>query len=170
MYDDDETYDRREILKWLGVTILGVILAPLGLAGCGGGEEEELQMDQDSGSSDQASSDGGSSSGGGSGQSDKTHEVPHPSDAKLSEAEKTGESLGGAQRSPGGKSPKDGPSVMYQHEPSGNKSCGNCDMYVKDQNGDGYGACTMVEGEIHPCDFCVLYTEHPGDKAVACGA
>lgn len=159
-----EEYDRREFLKKMGVGAMGFTLVPLGLAGCGGGEEEELSMDNGGSSKDSGGSDGSDSSG-----SQQDHETPHPADDELADAEATGTALNGAERSPGGKQPKDSPGVMYQHKPNGDKSCGNCTMYVPDQNDDGFGACTNVDGKIHPCDYCILYTQSGSEDAVACG-
>ena len=102
-------------------------------------------------------------------QEDPYHEVPHPENETLPESEARGESLSGATRTPGGQQPQDNPGVALQHKPSGNQYCGNCSLYVPDQNGDGFGACLSVKGKIHPCDWCILYTEHSGEGVVSCG-
>jgi hypothetical protein len=140
--------DRRSYLKYAGTAAL------VGLAGCSG--------------------DGGDGGNGGtptpSPEPDDTpapsHESPH--DAELSDAEATGDSLGGGSRSPDAVVPADDPSVMLQHEPNQGQYCGNCALFVPDQNDDGFGACASVEGTIHPCDFCLLYTEHGGEDTVPC--
>lgn len=161
-----DKYDRREILKYLGTLILSFILVPLGLAGCSGdGEELPPPPESDSGTS---TSGGGSTTKQSSGEPTINHQVPHPKDAELPEAEAKGTALGGAERAPGGKSPKDGPSVQYQHKPNGKKYCGNCTMFVPDENGDGFGACTLVEGKIHHCDFCILFSKHTGEGSIPC--
>lgn len=114
--------------------------------------------------------DDGDDGGGDSGSADEGpgHEVPHPNNNTLADAEANGETLSGATRTPGGQQAPDNPGVNLQHEPSGKQYCGNCSLYVPDQNGDGFGACLSVQGKIHPCDWCVLYTEHPGEGVVSC--
>lgn len=57
---------------------------------------------------------------------------------------------------------------MLQHVPNGNQYCGQCSLYVPDQNGDGFGACTWVKRKIHPCDFCPLFAEYGGEDTVSC--
>lgn len=104
--------------------------------------------------------------GGGDGGGDGPHEVPHPDDQSLPDAEATGKSLGGTPRSPGTQQAKE--NVQYQHSPKGDQYCGNCSLYVPDENGDGFGACAVVAGKIHPCDWCNLYTEYTGEGAVEC--
>jgi hypothetical protein len=149
-------YDRRKILRALGAG--GIAMA---LAGC--------------------SSNGGGNGGDGDGGDDTTttapsdgsgvavdHETPHPDDETLPDAEATGTSLSGGEREPGNQSPKDNASVMLQHEPSDGQNCGTCALYVPDQDGDGFGACTTVAGKIHPCDWCLLYSEYSGEGGVEC--
>lgn len=138
--------NRRQALKWIGSTLVGGSLLTVA-TGCGG--------DGDDG--DEESSDKGPS-----------HEIPHPKNNSLPESEAKGESLSGSNRTPGAQQPQDNPGVNLQHEPSGNQYCGNCSLYVPDQNGDGFGACLSVKGKIHPCDWCVLYTEHAGEGVVSC--
>lgn len=122
-------------------------------AGCGGGDEEDGEAEGE---------------GEGEGEGGVGHEVPHPDNQTLPEAEANGEALSGATRTPGGQQAQDSPGVNLQHEPKGNQYCGNCSLYVPDQNDDGFGACLSVEGKIHPCDWCVLYTEHSGEGVVPC--
>lgn len=168
-----EKYDRREMLKKIGTGFLSFALVPLGLVGCGGGEEETTETIAPSGEKDkpspQTSTDSEESDGTENG-SQEEHTVPHPDNVELADAEAEGTALGGGVRTQSRKSPKDGPSVQHQHEPNGDKRCGTCAMFVPDENGDGYGACTMVEGTIHPCDFCILYTEYTGEGNVPCKA
>lgn len=148
-------YDRRQALKWIGRTLIGGSLITVA-AGCGGGDDGE-------------ETEGGESQGGES-QEGPTHAAPHPENETLSDAEANGESLSGATRSPGAQQAPDNPGVNLQHSPEGNQYCGNCSLYVPDQNGDGFGACLSVAGKIHPCDWCVLYTEHTGEGVVSCAA
>jgi hypothetical protein len=45
--------------------------------------------------------------------------------------------------------------------------CGNCAEYLPDRNGDGFGACTKVEGYVDPADWCVLWEsaeEHEAEE------
>lgn len=142
--------NRREALKWIGSTLIGGSMLTVA-SGCGGG-------------------DGDNGDGGGDDSADQgpSHEVPHPNNDTLPESEAKGESLSGATRTPGGQQAQDNPGVALQHKPSGNQYCGNCSLYVPDQNGDGFGACLSVKGKIHPCDWCILYTEHSGEGVVPC--
>lgn len=141
--------DRRQALKWIGSTLIGGSMLTFA-AGCGGGDE---------GNGEETSK---------TAEEEAGHEIPHPNNNTLPEAEAKGETLSGAARTPGGQQAPDNPGVNLQHEPSGNQYCGNCSLYVPDQNGDGFGACLSVKGKIHPCDWCVLYTEHAGEGVVSC--
>jgi len=38
-------------------------------------------------------------------------------------------------------------------------SCGNCADFIPDQNGDGFGACSEVEGYVDEADWCALWEE-----------
>lgn len=160
-----DKYDRRQILKWIGSSVVGVFLTTIGLSGCGGGDDTTVEAPETSGV---GSSDKSSTSSEEQEDQGPNHDVPHPGDDKVPEAEATAAALGGSQRMKGGKSPKDGPSVQFQHKPNGAQSCGSCSLYVPDKNDDGFGACTMVEGKIHPCDFCILFSKHSGENTVAC--
>lgn len=140
--------DRRQALKWIGSTVVGGSMLTIA-AGCGGGDEED-------------------NGGGEATVKGPSHEVPHPSNDTLPKSEARGEGISGATRTPGAQQPQDNPGVNLQHEPEGGQYCGNCSLYVPDQNGDGFGACLSIEGKIHPCDWCVLYTEHSGEGVVSC--
>jgi nitrous oxide reductase accessory protein NosL len=70
-------------------------------------------------------------------------------------AYETATALGGLERNPDQLSTKD--AVNYQTEPSGGQQCSNCRYYVADKNGDGLGACAIVEGTISPEAWCVSY-------------
>lgn len=103
---------------------------------------------------------------GGDGGDDPNHDVPHPNDGSVPDAEMNAESLAGRSR-------PDEPSqakadVGYEHVPSNDQYCGNCTLYVPDQDGDGFGACVSVAGKIHPCDYCNLWSAYEGDDAVPC--
>ncbi|MFW5937912.1 MAG: hypothetical protein ACOCSN_03130 [Halanaeroarchaeum sp.] len=110
----------------------------------------------------------GCSGGNGGDGGGANHDVPHPDDGTVPDAEATATALGGQDRpSEPGQSKDD---VSYEHVPNGDQYCGNCTLYVPDQNDDGFGACVSVAGKIHPCDYCNLYSPYDGDDAVACDA
>jgi hypothetical protein len=151
MTDESSSSNRRRYLKYAGSTLF------VGLAGCsggGGGAPTETATPTSTETSTPAS--------------EPNHEVPHPGGDEVPEAEANAETLSGGTRSPGAQSEKDGPSVQLQHIPNGNQYCGKCSLYVPDQNGDGFGACASVAGKIHPCDWCLLYSEYSGET-VSCG-
>ncbi|AZH25954.1 high-potential iron-sulfur protein [Haloplanus aerogenes] len=141
-------YNRRTILKTIGAGSITTTIA--GCSGNGG----------DGGGGEATATATATESDGEAGE--PNHDVPHPENDTVPDAEATGESLSGGQREPGNQSEPDNASVMLQHTPSGGQSCGSCALYVPDENGDGYGACTSVAGKIHPCDWCLLYTEYSG--------
>ena len=143
-------YDRRQALKWIGRTLIGGSMITV-VAGCGGGDGEDETEGEEA-------------------QTRPGHAVPHPENETLPDAEANGASLSGATRSPGAQQAPDNPGVNLQHAPEGNQYCGNCSLYVPDQDGDGFGACLSVAGKIHPCDWCVLYTKHTGEGVVSCAA
>ena len=96
------------------------------------------------------------------------HEVPHPNGDEVPDAEATGTSLGGETR------PKDEMfekrSTSFNHKPEEGEYCGMCQHYVPDEDGDGFGACTEVQGKIHPCDHCGRFDKYEGDDTVPCEA
>lgn len=144
----DSTH-RRTLLKRIGAASITA-----GIAGCAsdggddGGDETRTATEEPDG--------------------EPNHDVPHPDNENIPDAEATGESLSGGEREPGAQSEPDNASVSLQHTPSDSQNCGTCSLYVPDQNDDGFGACTSVAGKIHPCDWCLLYTEYSGDDGVPC--
>ena len=112
--------------------------------------------------------DDGNATEDGDGDDGPTHEVPHPDDNTVPESEMNAETLSGLRRPSSPVETKSG--VGYQHEPEGEEYCGNCSLYVPDQDGDGFGACYTVDGKIHPCDHCDLWAPYEGDDAVPCEA
>jgi len=52
--------------------------------------------------------------------------------------------------------------VMYQSEPKDGQQCSGCAFYIPDKNGDGLGACAVVEGTIEPQAWCSSYVEYEG--------
>lgn len=141
---DDAFEGRRDVLRVAGAGLATAVAGCTGLGDGGGGNETEDGPD-----------DGG-----------PDHEVPHPEDSTVTEAETNAETLSGLRRPSETVETKSG--VGYQHEPDGDEHCGNCSLYVPDQDGDGFGACYTVGGKIHPCDHCDLWAEYEGDDFVAC--
>lgn len=135
----DNHTNRRTYLKYTGAA------AVVTLAGCSGGGD------------------------GGDGGAEPNHDVPHPNDANVPDVEATATAFEGEERNPEIVQAKDAGVVNYQHTPSGDQYCGNCEEYVPDQDDDGYGACLKVAGKIHPCDYCALYEgPYEGDDAATC--
>jgi len=83
-----------------------------------------------------------------------------PSDG-VPEEYRTATGLDGSQRDPAALSSQG--AVSYQAEPQGGKQCSGCSYYVPDKNGDGLGACTIVEGTIDPSGYCTSYVAYEGD-------
>ncbi|MFB6099629.1 MAG: hypothetical protein ABEK84_11060 [Salinibacter sp.] len=154
-----EDFDRRQALKGIVGTVVGGSLFG-GIVGCSGDGGDGTSAASEQGAAQKEASGGGAAK--------PNHKVPHPKDGTVPEVEATGKTLAGAKRSPGAQSAKDNPSVMLQHTPNGKQACGNCSLYVPDQDGDGFGACASVKGKIHPCDWCVLYTEYSGKGVASC--
>jgi hypothetical protein len=159
--DERNTNRRRSFLKYAGVAAVS------GLAGCAGGDGETTPTATDSPTETATASptetaSATPTSGGG----EATHEVPHPNDGAVPEAERNAEALNGLQRPDDPAENKSG--IGFQHEPEGEQYCGNCSQYVPDRTGDGFGACYLVDGKIHPCDYCILWVEYDGDDPVPC--
>lgn len=70
----------------------------------------------------------------------------------------TATSTGGSERDPDSLSTKD--AVQYQEQPKDGQQCSGCTYYIEDKNGDGAGACAIVEGRIQPDGYCVSYVAH----------
>lgn len=73
---------------------------------------------------------------------------------------RTAAGLGGSQRDPDALSTQS--AVSYQSEPQSGQQCSGCRYYIPDKNGDGLGACTIVEGTIDPNGYCTSYVAHEG--------
>lgn len=108
---------------------------------------------------------GCSGGGGDGGGSEANHDVPHPEDSSVPSAEASGTALNGQSRS---NPPQGKDAVSFQHTPSGEQHCGNCGLFVPDQDDDGFGACTLVKGKIHHCDWCNAYSPYDGDDSIPC--
>ncbi len=76
------------------------------------------------------------------------------------EAYRTATGKGGSQRDPEALSTQS--AVNYQSEPKDGKQCSGCKYYIPDKNGDGAGACTIVEGTIDPSGYCTSYVAYEG--------
>lgn len=112
---------------------------------------------------------GCSGGNGDGGEPEPNHEVEHPNDDVVPDAEATGVAFEGEERNPDLVQQKDADAVNFQHVPDGDQYCGNCEEYVPDEDGDGFGACLKVAGKIHPCDWCALYVgPYEGDDVATC--
>lgn len=82
---------------------------------------------------------------------------PEPDDGEgVPDGYATATAIGGNRRNPEALSTKE--AVQYQSEPSDGEQCSNCIFYIPDQNGDGLGACAIVEGTIEPEGWCASYS------------
>jgi hypothetical protein len=91
---------------------------------------------------------------GGGGDDDLAGPVP--------EQYRTATALNGDRRDPDAVRSKAG--VNY-HAAQGSAQCSNCAFYIPDENGDGLGACTLVEGYIEPGAWCSVYAPYEGSGA-----
>ncbi|MFB6161642.1 MAG: high-potential iron-sulfur protein [Haloferacaceae archaeon] len=89
----------------------------------------------------------GATSGGGGGNGRGLGPVP--------EEYATATAQGGMQRDPDSLQTKR--ALNYQSSPNNGQQCSGCKYYIPDKNGDGLGACTLVEGKIEPTGWCVSY-------------
>lgn len=71
---------------------------------------------------------------------------------------RTATSLGGTERNPDSLQPKN--AVQYQSQPKNGQQCSGCMFYIPDKNGDGLGACSIVQGYIEPKGWCVSYSPY----------
>jgi hypothetical protein len=77
----------------------------------------------------------------------------------------TATSISGVERDPDALSAKD--AVNYQSEPNEGEQCSGCQYYIEDRNGDGVGACAIVEGTIDPEAWCSSYVAVEDTTATA---
>jgi hypothetical protein len=111
---------------------LGGVTLLAGLAGCGGGG-------------------GGDGTDGGDGEATGTV-TPVPDQYATATAQ------AGGQRDPDALSSQS--AVQYQSEPLEGQQCSGCQFYITDKNGDGLGACSIVEGVIDPEGYCTSYVAY----------
>lgn len=71
---------------------------------------------------------------------------------------RTATDLDGTKRDPNSLTSKG--DVNYRSDGSGTSKCSNCRYFIPDKNGDGHGACSLVEGEIEPAAWCSLYVQY----------
>jgi hypothetical protein len=50
--------------------------------------------------------------------------------------------------------------LSYQPDPKNGQQCSDCTYYIPDKDGDGLGACSIVEGTIEPAGWCTSYVAH----------
>jgi hypothetical protein len=67
----------------------------------------------------------------------------------------TATSLNGRARNPGALAPQS--AVQYRDSPVDGHQCSTCRFYIPDRNGDGRGACSIVEGTVAPEGYCTSY-------------
>jgi copper chaperone NosL len=97
--------------------------------------------------------------GDGGGETETTTPATaRPATDQVPEAYRTATGLGGSQRSPDSLASK--ADLNYQPEPKDGQQCSGCAYYIPDKNGDGLGACTIVEGTIEPTGYCTSYVAH----------
>lgn len=78
------------------------------------------------------------------------------------EVYRTATSQGGTKRSSDALQPKN--AVQYQTQPKNSQQCSGCMFYIPDKNGDGLGACSVVEGYIQPAAWCASYSPYQNSK------
>lgn len=54
--------------------------------------------------------------------------------------------------------------VQYQTQPKNGQQCSGCMFYIPDKNGDGLGACSVVEGYIQSTAWCASYSSYQNGK------
>jgi hypothetical protein len=74
------------------------------------------------------------------------------------EVYRTAMSQGGSKRSSDALQSKS--AVQYQTQPKNGRQCSGCMFYIPDKNGDGLGACSVVEGYIQPTAWCASYSPY----------
>lgn len=47
--------------------------------------------------------------------------------------------------------------AMYQDQPHGQQQCDNCIHFIPGKTPQSMGTCKVVEGDISPSGWCVLY-------------
>lgn len=146
---DREEKTRRYVLRLTGATTIA------GLAGCaGGGQRSDGQQGGQRGGGRRDGGQQGGQQGGGGGQQGTRRQSgrglgPVPDEYETATAQ------GGMQRDPEKLQTKQ--ALNYQSTPNDGEQCSDCRFYIPDKNGDGLGACTLVEGKIEPEGWCVSF-------------
>ncbi len=150
---------RRRFLQLAGTA------AVVGVAGCGGngsGSESGSGGSSGGGSGGGGGSGdggGGAGSGGGSGGGESGDQQPSGQGlGPVPDEYVTATAQDGTERSPDSVATKQ--AVMYQSEPRDGQQCTDCRFYITDENGDGLGACAVVEGKIEPQGWCSSFVQY----------
>ena len=123
------------------------------VAGCagGGGSGDEPETEAAT-EPETESGDGGDGQSTESGSGGSADSVP--------EEYATATAQDGTERNPDSVATQE--AVMYQSEPKDGQQCSDCAFYIPDKNGDGLGACAVVEGTIEPQAWCSSYVAYEG--------
>ena len=125
---------RRRFLQYAGTAVA------TGLAGCGGGT--------------------GDGNGDGADGGDDTPQENGGDLGPVPDEYATATAQGGSERNPDSLATKQ--AVQYQSSPKEGEQCSDCRFYIPDKNGDGLGACSIVEGMIEPEGWCASYAPYEG--------
>ena len=96
--------------------------------------------------------------GGNGGTETSPTTAPETTTDQVPEAYRTATGLNGNQRDPDSLASKS--DLNYQSDPKDGQQCSGCAYYIPDKDGDGLGACTIVEGTIEPTGYCTSYVAH----------
>jgi hypothetical protein len=107
---------------------------------------------------------------GGDGEGEAEEELPEGVSTEefqrgpVPEAYRSARSQGGESRDPNQLVAKSAVTFGEASEVGpGGETCENCHEFIPDKNGDGYGACTRVEGYIGAEDWCDLWESVEGE-------
>ncbi|WP_435348756.1 high-potential iron-sulfur protein [Haloarchaeobius sp. HRN-SO-5] len=142
----------------------------VGLAGCVGGDGESPATESPSPTEEGGAPADTATTTGGDGEMDgEEEELPEGVSEEefvsgpVPEEYRTATSQAGEQRDPDGLVTKEAARFQEASEavaaglaPEG-QTCENCEEFIPDKNGDGFGACVKVEGYIGADDWCGLW-------------
>jgi hypothetical protein len=141
---------RRRFLQVAGAAAIASVAGCAGGGGGGdGGDEPETEAATEP-ETETESGDGGQA----------TETDAGGSDGSVPEEYVTAAAQDGTERNPDSVATQE--AVMYQSEPKDGQQCTGCAFYIPDKNGDGLGACAVVEGTIEPQAWCSSYVEYEG--------
>ena len=145
----------------------------VGAAGCGGRNSGDGSGSGGGGSGGSSGGEGGGGGGGGGGSGGSGGSGGGTGSGGGGDQQRSGQGLGpvpdeyetataqdGTERSPDSVATKR--AVMYQSEPRDGQQCTDCRFYIPDKNGDGLGACAVVEGKIEPQAWCSSFVQYEG--------